>query len=351
MDSENRQSLDEFTPRSSRLVAEGAHVAADFERSLTIGRHPDNDLVLDSRRVSTRHAVIEWTRTGFHIRDLGSRNGTSVNGRRIHTWKGIKEGDRIRFGRVSTWRVSRLVEPAPTLGAVACVERRDLGQRIPVDTDRFLIGTSRPADLVVEEWTDGCPSPLRVVLFVESHRLWAEAMHDVPEMTIDGHAWSEDEPLEVRQPCLLELGPTGLWIVPSPLTDGVDTTEHGEGYTKAYGLRLHLTFESAGSGTVRVEHDGGDWSTRAGQRFILLFVLADAAGEWVTDEVLRSRIWGKSVAKSLGRNALNKLIYDTRQMFLAAGLDGWFVEKRRGATRLRLSPERITIVRANGSNA
>ncbi len=351
MESDERISLDEVAPATSRLVAEGSHVAADFGQSMTIGRHPDNDLVLDSRRVSTRHAVIEWTRTGFSIRDLGSRNGTSVNGRRIHTWKAIKEGDRIRFGKVSTWRVARLVEPAPTLGVVACVERRDIGQRIPVDTDRFLIGTAPPADLVVEEWTEAGRSPLRVVLFEESHRLWAEAVADVPDLTLDGHTFGEEEPVEIRQPCYVELGPTGLWIVPSPRTDGVDTTEHGEGYTKAYGLHLHLAFETAGSGTVRVVHDAGEWSARAGQRFILLFVLADAEGEWVTDELLRSRIWGKSIAKNLGRNALNKLIYDTRQMFLAAGLDGWFVEKRRGATRLRLSPERISVQRLDGSTA
>lgn len=50
---------------------------------LNIGRRPGNDLVLDHLAVSGRHAAIDTTSEGAYILDLGSTNGTSVNGQPI----------------------------------------------------------------------------------------------------------------------------------------------------------------------------------------------------------------------------------------------------------------------------
>lgn len=50
---------------------------------LNIGRRPGNDLVLDHLAVSGRHAAIDTTSEGTFILDLGSTNGTSVNGQPI----------------------------------------------------------------------------------------------------------------------------------------------------------------------------------------------------------------------------------------------------------------------------
>ncbi len=47
---------------------------------LTVGRHPDNDIVLDDATVSAHHAVIESMPYGYQIRDLDSTNGMRVNG-------------------------------------------------------------------------------------------------------------------------------------------------------------------------------------------------------------------------------------------------------------------------------
>lgn len=48
--------------------------------SLTIGREEDNALVIDHPRVSRHHAVMRWDEGGWRLVDLGSKNGTSVNG-------------------------------------------------------------------------------------------------------------------------------------------------------------------------------------------------------------------------------------------------------------------------------
>lgn len=51
--------------------------------STTIGRAPENDIVLDSQDVSRRHARIDCSASGIRIHDLGSTNGTRVNGESV----------------------------------------------------------------------------------------------------------------------------------------------------------------------------------------------------------------------------------------------------------------------------
>jgi len=47
--------------------------------SVLIGRDPTCDIVLDAKRVSRRHAVIQFDGTTASIQDLGSTNGTMLN--------------------------------------------------------------------------------------------------------------------------------------------------------------------------------------------------------------------------------------------------------------------------------
>ena len=64
---------------------------------ITIGRAPDNLIVLEDPSVSGRHAEIRLVGAAFHLKDLGSTNGTRVNGTAITEAK-LAHGDRIRFG-------------------------------------------------------------------------------------------------------------------------------------------------------------------------------------------------------------------------------------------------------------
>jgi hypothetical protein len=65
---------------------------------VTIGRDPRADLFIDNLGVSGRHAKIWWDRGRFMVADLGSSNGTTVNGRRITDFP-IAENDEIRIGK------------------------------------------------------------------------------------------------------------------------------------------------------------------------------------------------------------------------------------------------------------
>jgi serine phosphatase RsbU (regulator of sigma subunit) len=63
----------------------------------TIGRSPDNHLVLRDNRASRSHALIRRSGNEFVVEDCGSRNGVEVNGARVKA-EVLRHGDIIRFG-------------------------------------------------------------------------------------------------------------------------------------------------------------------------------------------------------------------------------------------------------------
>jgi pSer/pThr/pTyr-binding forkhead associated (FHA) protein len=66
---------------------------------VTVGRHPECDVRLGSLRVSRRHCVIAVVRGDVVIRDLGSTNGTWINGRRVDAgW--IRPGDEVSIAHL-----------------------------------------------------------------------------------------------------------------------------------------------------------------------------------------------------------------------------------------------------------
>jgi len=68
-----------------------------FYQRLTIGRHSANDVTLADRMVSKRHAVVGRVKGRIVVKDLGSRNGTFVNGEKVE--KAIlASGDRLKVG-------------------------------------------------------------------------------------------------------------------------------------------------------------------------------------------------------------------------------------------------------------
>ncbi|MCB0077822.1 MAG: FHA domain-containing protein [Anaerolineales bacterium] len=65
---------------------------------LTVGRHPGSDVYLPDRQVSREHARIFRTTKGFFIEDLRSKNGTFINGKRIHRPTRLHDGAIIQIG-------------------------------------------------------------------------------------------------------------------------------------------------------------------------------------------------------------------------------------------------------------
>ena len=70
-----------------------------LEGGVLIGRSSDCQLLLDDDYVSTRHARITLTATGYQVEDLGSTNGTFVNNQRLTQPTPFGPGDTLRIGR------------------------------------------------------------------------------------------------------------------------------------------------------------------------------------------------------------------------------------------------------------
>ncbi|TWU05477.1 SpoIIE family protein phosphatase [Stieleria varia] len=70
------------------------------ESETTIGRHPDCHIVVDAGAVSRFHAKVTREGGNFSVLDLGSRNGTYLNGQLLQNAQSLHEGDRIRISDV-----------------------------------------------------------------------------------------------------------------------------------------------------------------------------------------------------------------------------------------------------------
>ncbi len=64
---------------------------------LTVGRDPTNDLVIDHKLASRRHARFERDDAGFYVHDLDSTNGTYLNGQPIAGTQLLRNNDEVGF--------------------------------------------------------------------------------------------------------------------------------------------------------------------------------------------------------------------------------------------------------------
>lgn len=64
---------------------------------LLVGRHPECDIQIDSRKISRRHCCIAQVADYLVIRDLGSTNGVRINGNRVNEGK-LVGGDEVTIG-------------------------------------------------------------------------------------------------------------------------------------------------------------------------------------------------------------------------------------------------------------
>ncbi len=103
-------SVDEIGQRESLEVPKGASVLVksgfyeglevNVDRDwLVIGRGRSADLVIAEPTISRAHAAIGYEPAGFYLQDLGSTNGTKVNGQRSPLAR-LKDGDDLQLGRL-----------------------------------------------------------------------------------------------------------------------------------------------------------------------------------------------------------------------------------------------------------
>ena len=81
-----------FYGRAEQILLEG--------KMVSIGSASGCDIVLDDSAVSSRHAMLRHMDGVWLVQDLGSANGTWINGCRIARPTKVNAGDRIAFGRI-----------------------------------------------------------------------------------------------------------------------------------------------------------------------------------------------------------------------------------------------------------
>ncbi len=78
-------------------TSSGTHVIPLDSTLMTIGRGLNNDIILEDSRVSRNHAQLRYRSRRFWLTDLGSTNGTFVNGEPV-TERALRDGDVVSLG-------------------------------------------------------------------------------------------------------------------------------------------------------------------------------------------------------------------------------------------------------------
>lgn len=105
-----------------KLIITSSNQAArelQLASSASIGRSADNTIHVDDPGVARYHAMIEKRGNGFWLNDLGSTNGTLVNGARLAAEHQLKNGDTISVGSGTAIRVAALNRQAAQASATA----------------------------------------------------------------------------------------------------------------------------------------------------------------------------------------------------------------------------------------
>ncbi len=83
---------------ASLKILQGTEPGREFElegEQWVVGRSPECDVVLDIAAVSRRHAILLEEQGRYFVQDLGSRNGTYINGQRVADRAPIRNGDKV----------------------------------------------------------------------------------------------------------------------------------------------------------------------------------------------------------------------------------------------------------------
>jgi predicted component of type VI protein secretion system len=132
-------------PAQLLALTDGPSIVLD-KPILLLGRHPECDIQIDSRKVSRRHCCIAQVADYLVVRDLDSTNGIRINGARVQEGK-LRHGDELTIGN-NRYQVS-WDDGAPQ--PEASLMKRELAPAVPPsnpgDDDELLESCDDPVPL------------------------------------------------------------------------------------------------------------------------------------------------------------------------------------------------------------
>jgi hypothetical protein len=303
-------------PDGPRCIVMSRHV---------VGRSRLADLHMTEPTVSGEHAVLRWTGRDWELHDLGSRNGTIVDGRRLSPGErvALHRGAVIGFGQAdNAWRL--IDDAPPTIVALPAGGGEALSAR---DDLLALPGDDNP----------------QVVVYRDAAGDWVVEQGGEPARIADGATVrAGDREFVVRVPDLI----AATWDVGSPLP-------HIAALTWRFAVSRDEEYIAL---TARDEHHTIDLGARA--HHLMLLTLArsrledrkawassahGAPGEssegWIYQDELASKL-------AIDETHLNVAVFRCRRQVAEAGIVGAasIIERRRPTREVRLGVARIEIV-------
>jgi hypothetical protein len=174
---------------------------------LLIGRDEDCDVVVPDRRVSRKHASISLQGEGYILKDLGSRNGTFINGQELQGTRALQDGDEIQLAYCCKLAFVGAEATAPVF-----FEEQVRGLRMDLESKRVWVGGKElTPPLSVAQYR------LLELLYHEPGRVYSrdEVVQAVwPEDERDGISEQAIDALARRlRERLAEADPTGQYLV------------------------------------------------------------------------------------------------------------------------------------------
>lgn len=304
----------------------GSRAVAIGTRHLALGRGPDNDLVVPSPQVSRHHAIVWASEDQVMLRDLGSANGTFLDGERVTDTVVVPYGAEIRLGPDVRLSVRPPAQPN-VQGELKAYALEDLatGMRQPLHSDRFTIGSGAEVDLRIEH---GPADPVTLLVYP------------------GGEVWlgSDEEETLLELETDFQVGDSRFRVV--EVDPSRQQTVQPDNHRYPYRLRVDLNSPTGPVAVVSHIATSATHQVSAENRVVLLYLLARkivddraqgvpaAEQGWCTDEDVIVGVWGRGALGS-GSNRLKVLVHRVRKELRSSGFDAWCIEKRSGLIRGR----------------
>jgi hypothetical protein len=284
--------------------------------SCLLGRHPRCDLRVDNPRVSGEHASLYWVGDRWELRDLGSRNGTTVDGRKLSAGERavLPPGASFTLGGEATFRLEDASPPE------ASARHHKTG----------LLRTATEGLLVLPD--DDHPE---LSIFEDHTGLWvaedADGSRKVADRDIvvaDGEGWILDLPSSADA----TVEPSGALVTLETISINFAVSRDEE----------HVE--------VTVVHDGVPSSLPIRTHHYLLLTLARAAlADESASAAERGWIDREQLCRMLATDPrrLNVDVFRVRKQFADMGIHGaaGIIARRPGTGQLRLGTQRVEVHR------